>query len=251
MHLSDDQIAAEVKNITTWIVETFRQNQKSQAVIAVSGGVDSGLALTLLTQALGTDCVWPVLLPMAGQDMTDALSVVEWNRIPTRHVTTLDIAPVVSSLSEVVGLTDKTRLGNIQARVRMILVFDLAKKLDALVCGTENKSENLLGYYTRYGDSASDLEPIAHLYKTQVYQLAKFLHLPDKILTKPPSAGLWSGQTDESEFGFSYQQADQVLWASQTNQSGSDSDVSSDIAQKVLARVSSQKFKAQVPYKIE
>ena len=107
---------------------------------------------------------------------------------------------------------DKVRLGNIMARIRMIIIYDLAKKHNALVAGTENQSEYLLGYFTRFGDQASDFEPIQHLYKTQVYQLAKFLGVPKNIIEKEPTAGLWNGQTDEGEFGFTYQEADQVLY---------------------------------------
>ncbi|NCO88578.1 NAD(+) synthase [Candidatus Roizmanbacteria bacterium] len=97
------------------------------------------------------------------------------------------------------------------ARTRMIILFDQAKKLDALVCGTENKSEHLLGYFTRFGDAASDIEPIQHLYKTQIYQLAKYLKIPREIINQPPTAGLWNGQTDEGQFEFTYKEADQVL----------------------------------------
>jgi NAD+ synthase len=97
------------------------------------------------------------------------------------------------------------------ARIRMIILFDLAKKNHALVCGTENRSENLLGYFTRFGDQASDLEPIGHLYKTQVYELAEYLKVPKDIIEQKPTAGLWKNQTDEKEFGFSYKEADPVL----------------------------------------
>jgi NAD+ synthase len=96
--------------------------------------------------------------------------------------------------------------------MRMIVLFDLAKKYNALVVGTENKSENLLSYFTRYGDQASDIEPIEHLYKTQVYQLANHLGVQEILLNQTPTAGLWQGQTDEGQFGFSYQEADQVLF---------------------------------------
>src|SRR6185437_16551779 len=107
---------------------------------------------------------------------------------------------------------NKIRIGNIAARMRMIILFDLAKKHKALVCGTENKSENLLGYFTRFGDQASDIEPIEHLYKTQIIQLAKHLGLPEDVITQAPSAGLWKGQTDEGQFGFTYEEADIVLY---------------------------------------
>ena len=95
--------------------------------------------------------------------------------------------------------------------MRMIVLFDLSKKLRALVVGTENKTEHILGYYTRFGDEASDIEPLKHLYKFQVYELARYLKIPDYIVSKPPSAGLWAGQTDEGELGFTYEQADTIL----------------------------------------
>ncbi len=259
MHWTKHRVEAEIDSITAWIADTFRRTGKAQAVIAVSGGVDSGLALTLLTKALGADNVWALLLPFDDQDMTDAREVTRFNQIPAKQVIEYDIAPAVQILAQTAGLDIQTkksdrdqiepnniRLGNIKARVRMILVFDLAKKLDALVCGTENKSENMLGYYTRYGDSASDLEPISHLYKTQVYQLAKYLNLPAAILTKPPSAGLWLGQSDEDVFGVSYEQADLVLEALVAGQKV---DIETSVAQKITNRVDSQKFKSFVPYK--
>jgi len=106
---------------------------------------------------------------------------------------------------------DKVRLGNILARVRMICLFDLAKKLGALVVGTENKSEKMLGYFTRFGDEASDLEPIVHLYKTEVIKLAKELGVPAAIIKAAPTAGLWPGQTDEAELGMTYAEIDARL----------------------------------------
>jgi NAD+ synthase len=103
------------------------------------------------------------------------------------------------------------RLGNIMARIRMTALYDLAKEHNGLVCGTENKSEFLLGYFTRHGDEASDFEPIRHLYKTQIYELGKHLNVPESIINLHPTAGLWDGQTDEGDFGFSYQEADLIL----------------------------------------
>lgn len=93
-----------------------------------------------------------------------------------------------------------------------MILFDQAKKYNALVCGTENKSEHLLGYFTRFGDQASDIEPIIHLNKTQVYQLACFLNLPQAVINQLPNANLWRNQIDEKEFGFSYQEGDPVLY---------------------------------------
>jgi NAD+ synthase len=107
---------------------------------------------------------------------------------------------------------DKVRLGNIMARVRMIVLFDQAKQLNALVLGTENKSEHYLGYYTRFGDEASDIEPLRNLYKTEVYRLAEYLGVLPEIRDAVPSAGLWPGQSDEGQFGFTYEAADEILY---------------------------------------
>jgi len=137
------------------------------------------------------------------------------------------------------------------ARLRMIFLFDTAKKNQALVCGTENKSERLLGYYTRFGDSASDLEPISHLYKTQVLQLAKYLKIPKKIITTKPSAGLWENQTDEGEFGFTYAEADQVLYL--THDRGQDINIvkkNFPNAEKIFKRFLDNQFKLKTPYKL-
>jgi NAD+ synthase len=137
----------------------------------------------------------------------------------------------------------------------MMLVFDTAKRLDALVCGTENKSEHFLGYYTRFGDAASDIEPIAHLYKTNVRELAEYLAFPSQFLTKSPSAGLWQGQTDEQEMGFSYEVADQVLHQLVDEHKQPEQivlrDVKSEIVAAVIEQVKNNRFKFHVPYVLE
>jgi NAD+ synthase len=136
------------------------------------------------------------------------------------------------------------------ARSRMIILFDLAKKNHALVCGTENKSENLLGYFTRFGDAASDIEPISHLFKTQVRELAEFLELPQEIINQPPSAGLWGGQTDEKQFGFSYEEADQVLYLYFEKKYSFDKikSLGFKYVEKIIDLVNANSFKHQVPY---
>lgn len=144
----------------------------------------------------------------------------------------------------------RLRAGNIMARVRMIILFDLAKKHNALVCGTENKTEYLLGYFTRFGDEASDIEPIKHLYKTQVYQLAKHLGVPDQIINRRPTAGLWSSQTDEGEFGFSYEEADNVLYLYSDKKISTEKIIKMGYlhAKKILAFVKKNEFKRKTPY---
>ena len=126
----------------------------------------------------------------------------------------------------------------------------LAKQLNCLVLGTENKTEYLLGYFTRFGDEASDIEPIQHLYKTQVYELAKYLKVPEEIIKATPSAGLWSGQTDEGEFGFSYQEADPVLYLYFEKKQTVEEikKLGCKKAQKIIDFALQNSFKHEVPY---
>jgi len=139
------------------------------------------------------------------------------------------------------------------ARVRMIAVFDLAKKMAALVCGTENKSEHYLGYFTRYGDGASDVEPLVGLYKTQVRELARKLKIPEKFITQVPSAGLWTGQTDEKELGFTYEDADKVMTQliDQSKKPDEVTGVDKKIVKQVIDQINRTRFKHVVPYTLE
>ncbi len=266
-----------IGEILSFIKQTFAKTNKQMAVVAVSGGVDSAVSLSLVVRALGAEHVHTLLLPCGDQDMTDARAVIDFNQISVDNQHEVQIKTIVDgifNLSQNKENLPEVRRGNIMARTRMIVLYDLAKTLDALVCGTENKSEKYLGYFTRFGDEASDLEPIQHLFKTQVRQLAKDLGLPEKILQKPPSAGLWQDQTDEIEFGFTYEAADQVLEIIVDKQpallerltngkarsleevrdgarflSGASLDPS--IIEKVLKHVQANWFKHQVPYHME
>lgn len=200
--------------LTAFLSDTFRSAGFADGVIGVSGGVDSATACLLAVRALGADHVYPVLMPygaLSTQDTLDAMTFVQSAGIPIAHITRIDIKPAVDRLAEATGAADQVRRGNIMARMRMICLFDQAKKRRALVVGTENRTEHLLGYFTRFGDEASDVEPLRTLYKTQVYELAGHLGVPDAVRSKPPSARLWPEQTDEGEFGFSYTEADDIL----------------------------------------
>ena len=228
----------KTESIISWLSKVYGDRP---AVIAVSGGVDSALALTLLTKALGRVGVTPLLLPYREQDMTDARLIVSWNGL-TEKMAEVNIDSMVEASTTALRVPDNSvRKGNLMARARMMVVYDYAKKLNALVCGTENKSEHYLGYFTRFGDAASDVEPIAGLYKTEVFAMAKELGLPEVFCPKAPSAGLWEGQTDEEEMGFSYKEADLVL-------QGKEELVDPAVIAKVKSRVEAQKFKLEVPY---
>jgi NAD+ synthase len=244
--------AKEVDRIVQFLRKTFDSARKTHGVIAVSGGIDSALSLTLAINALSPKNVFPVLLPYKSQNMTDAQTICRWNNIPEHNITAIQIEPMVSAASAALNTKEAVRLGNMMARVRMIAVYDLAKHNNALVVGTENKSEHYLGYFTRFGDAASDIEPISTLYKTQVRQLAAFLKIPQEIIEKHPSAGLWEHQTDELELGFTYEAADRILHAyldeKKTGSAIALQNISRETVNAVLARVSAQHFKLETPY---
>jgi NAD+ synthase len=141
---------------------------------------------------------------------------------------------------------NKLRLANLIARIRMLVLYDQAKLHQALVIGTENLSEHLLGYFTRFGDEASDLEPLRHLYKTQVYGLARYLRIPPEIIDQAPTAGLWPDQTDAKELGFTYAEADPILYQIESGQTPTPSPLSDAVSRRVKANA----FKHQVPYQL-
>jgi NAD+ synthase len=136
---------------------------------------------------------------------------------------TKNISEIVKNMSEnSVIKPDKIALSNIKARIRMTLLFEYANMNESIVCGSSNKSELLLGYFTKYGDGAADIMPIGDLYKTQIYHLAKFLKIPKIIIYKKPTAGLIKDQTDEKELGFTYKLLDKVLMGFEQKQTISD-----------------------------
>lgn len=248
---------AETRKITSFIKNTLKREGFEKVIIGLSGGIDSATSFYLLKQAIAPQNIIAAHLYYFESQIKDIEPMLKQAGIPKENIYEISIAPMVSTFE--VGLrlrhtskVNRVRLGNIMARVRMIILYDIAKKNNAMVCGTENKSEALLGYFTRFGDEASDIEPIQHLYKTQVYQLAKYLKVPDEIIKKPPTAGLWTGQTDEKDFGFSYQEADLVLHL-YFEKKVSVTEISKEIpaAKKIIDRVNENSFKHSLPYKIK
>jgi len=245
-----------VDKICNFIADMFRRQHFSKVILGLSGGADSVTCLYLLTRALDPKTVFPVHLPYYSTDYRTLTKIVKDLKIPPDNFQIVKIKKPVDQLKNML-LTEnistkknKIRLGNIMARVRMIILFDLARKIDALVCGTENKSEHLLGYFTRFGDGAADIEPIQHLYKTQVYQLAKYLKVPKPIISQKPTAGLWKGQTDEGQFGFTYKEADTVLslYFDQKKPLSIIDMAEHPNAKKIITMVKNNQFKQQTPY---
>jgi len=233
----------ETKRIVRFLQETFKTQHIQNAVIGLSGGIDSITCYYLLRRALPEKNIFPVYLPYYNKNTSEVLKNV------------ISIKTITNTIFRELRLDqkkDKIRAGNIIARVRMIILFDLAKKYNALVCGTENKTEHLLGYFTRFGDGASDIELIRHLYKTQVYQLAKYLEVPKQIINQHPTAGLWTGQTDEKEFGFTYEEADQVLYLNFEKKHTTTVIQKQGFknTKKIISFVKKNRFKLKTPYSL-
>lgn len=198
--------------LTSFIRDAVETSGTDGVVLGLSGGIDSALSAALAARALGPERVQAFLLPYRTSNPAseqDARAVAGHLGIPHRKI---DISPMVDAYFEIETDADAGRRGNKMARERMTILFDQAKKANALVLGTSNKTEILLGYSTVFGDNASSLNPLGDLYKAQVWQLSRHLGLPAAVVDKAPSADLWPGQTDEGDLGFEYQTADEVLY---------------------------------------
>lgn len=201
------------KLLVDFLRDGIRNPGFERAVIGLSGGIDSTVSAYLATRALGKENVLGVMMPYRSsspQSRKDAELVARNLGIATELV---DISPMVDSHLEACKVTDRLRAGNIMARQRMIILYDISSRDRALVVGTSNKTEIFLGYGTLFGDTACALNPLGDLYKTQIWQLAAALGVPREIIDKKPSADLWEGQTDESELGFTYKKVDHLLYS--------------------------------------
>ncbi|HRT40369.1 MAG TPA: NAD(+) synthase [Candidatus Woesebacteria bacterium] len=191
------------------VKQFYQANNFQKAIIGLSGGVDSAVTAALLVKALGSDQVLAAYLP--NNNMNDLVDVKAVVKLLGIRLEVFDLAPVTIPLIKAIDSNDRLVRGNLIARVRMTYLYALANKYHGFVCGTTDRSEYQLGYFTKFGDGAADLEPIVGLYKSEVYQFGRDLKLPPTILTKAPSAGLWPGQTDEEELGVSYNEVEKYL----------------------------------------
>ncbi len=212
--MTDGGCGCVLGRIEQMIRRTYWEAGAEGVVLGVSGGVDSAVAAALCVRALGPDLVLTLSLPSAvsaPEDLEDATVLCRQLGCELR---TVPIEPVLAGFRSMPDFIETPYLlGNLMARTRMAVLYYHANRDRRLVCGTSNRSEYLLGYSTKWGDSAADLQPILHLYKHEVYRLAAELELPARILERPPSAGLWTGQRDEDELGLSYEEIDRALAA--------------------------------------
>ena len=203
--------ATAITRCTTFIDDTLAATGHDGVVVGLSGGIDSAVSAALAVRALTAAQVLGVKMPYATSSpdsLADADAVARNLGIATEQV---DITSMVDAYLKNARVTDPVRRGNVMARVRMTVLYDLSARDRRLVLGTGNRTEDLLGYTTHHGDNASALNPIGQLYKTEIRMIAAQLGLPKAVLTKAPSADLWIGQADEDELGFSYAEADRLL----------------------------------------
>ena len=243
-------------DLTAQMLIGFVRNQIGKvgfrrAVIALSGGIDSALSAVIAARALGPENVTAVMMPYR-QSNPDSLGhaqlLAERLGINSRviEITAL-VEPYFANNPEM----DNLRRGNVMARTRMTLVYDMSAHHDALVIGTSNKTELLLGYGTLHGDMASAVNPLGDIYKTQVFALAEALGVPDQILRKPPSADLWEGQTDEEELGLTYRDVDRLLVLLVDRRFNSEeaaaAGVNGEYIRQILGKVRTNQFKRRPP----
>lgn len=212
-----DPLAIDPDLVRRWLVsflkdEVVRRRGFKKGIVGLSGGVDSALTAFLAAEALGTENVVGVRMPYrtsSPESLSHAQLVIDKLGIPSL---TIDISDAVDGYLKQVGDVDPHRLGNVMARERMIVLFDLSAKHRALPLGTSNKAERLLGYFTWHGDDAPPVNPLGDLFKTQVWMLARHVGVPEEIVGKPATADLIKGQTDEGDLGVSYVHADRILY---------------------------------------
>jgi NAD+ synthase len=237
--------------LTGFIRSELERTGLSRLVVGLSGGLDSAVSTYLAAAALGPERIHAVLMPYRSssrESLTDAALVVDALGIESE---TVNITAMVEGCRESVGEMDRLRLGNVMARCRMTVLYDLSAREKALVLGTSNKTEILLGYGTLHGDMASALNPIGDLYKTQVRQLARHLQVPDPVVSKPPSADLWPDQSDEDELGFTYEEVDNLLALLVDARVSPDTAVekgfSREMVDRVLNLITGSQFKRRLP----
>lgn len=210
----DGELGCRMGRVEQMIRYAYWNTGSKGIVVGLSGGIDSAVAAAFCCQAVGPDNVLGISLPTSVSNPVDLRDAEELSRkLGMRHEV-ISIDPILAGYRTIPGFTESPYLlGNLMARTRMAVLYYHANRDSRLVCGTSNRSEYMLGYCTKYGDNAADFQPLLHLYKTDVYIVAEELGIPEPILKKVPSAGLWQGQSDEGEIGLSYAEIDASLKA--------------------------------------
>ena len=250
-----NKLDLNLEDIHSELVEFLRENFKkagfSKAVLGLSGGIDSALVAYLLRDALGKENVLAIMMPYKSSNpdsLNHAKLVVEDLKINAK---TIEITNMIDAYFKNEKDASSLRMGNKMARERMSILFDYSSKENALVVGTSNKTEIYLGYSTQFGDSACALNPIGDLYKTNIWDLSRYLKIPNELIEKKPSADLWEGQTDEQEMGLTYKEADQVLYRmleeNKTTEEVLAEGFNKDLVDNIVRRINRSEYKRRMP----
>ena len=239
------------KILTKFIKEELSKFQYKKGILGISGGLDSAVSAFLAVKALGQNNVIGLILPYGELSLScekDAQDIVNTLKIKSKKI---DISPMVNAYFKDNPISDQRIKGNKMARERMSILYDHSEREHALILGTSNKTELLLGYGTIHGDMACAINPLGDLYKTQLRQLAEFLGVPDHIRKKAPSAGLWDGQTDEDELGLTYDVIDQILFLLVDKRMSRENIIQSGFASgkvdKIIRLIKQSEFKRKLP----
>ncbi|MEM3712643.1 MAG: NAD+ synthase [Thermoproteota archaeon] len=241
--------------LTTNLRGYFENAGKRTGIIGLSGGLDSSVVAYLTVKALGRDRTRLYILPSKAtpqEDVEDAITVVKQLNMPDDNWKIIRIDPLVDVFENILGQMGKVERGNVMARSRMIILYHEAAVHRGLVIGTGDRSEILIGYFTKYGDGGVDLLPIGGLYKTMVKQLAEHLGVPARIRDKPASPALWQGQTAEGEIGIDYNTLDAILYLKfekglREKEITKTLGVSLETVKRVMERVKQNQHKRRMP----
>ena len=250
-----NKLDLNLKDVHNELVKFLRENFKkagfSKAVLGLSGGIDSALVAYLLRDALGKENVLAIMMPYKSSNpdsLNHAKLVVEDLKINAKSI---EITDMIDAYFKNEKEASSLRMGNKMARERMSILFDYSSKENALVVGTSNKTEIYLGYSTQFGDSACALNPIGDLYKTNIWDLSRYLKIPNELIEKKPSADLWEGQTDEQEMGLTYKEADQVLYRMlEENKKVEEvlaEGFNKDLVDNIVRRINRSEYKRRMP----
>ena len=229
------------ERIQRFIRDYMEKSQAKAIVLGMSGGIDSCTTAALSAQAVGGSNVLGLMLPEEEtrniKDIAHAKLVAKKFRLKTKAI---DITPTLKAFYRSVPIfepEDRLSKGNIKARARMIYIYYYANRLNMLVCGSSDKSETMMGYFTKWGDVAADISPIMDLYKTQVRKLAQHMGIPKEIAAKPPSPALWPGQLAERELGMKYEELDLILYGLEHFMKSEEIAAQLDIAKQMVEKV--------------